>query len=195
MKNETFYQLEIIAPGDCYGGVYATKAEAYEAAAQTWNHLTRSEKAERAFYLHTYSGALKDGETPEEAFLRLCDDEATDAARTETEALYSREGDLMEWGDSLIWCEAYETGGEEATFCLCNGEIIAIRYNDGSESSGPSCEEIEALARKVNPDFDEYEGREAAEILAYASRSLSGGCRACPWFGVCDAMQDTRYPY
>lgn len=202
MKNEittttpgTFYQLEIITPGDCYGGVYSTKAEAIGEAEQTWNHLTQSEKAEQAFYIHTYGGALKDGETPEDAFLRLVDDNATETACTETEALYSREGDLMEWGDSLSWCEAYETDGEEAFFCRCNGEIVSILYQDGTESINPSGEEIEALARKVNPDFDEYEGREAAEILTDASVPVSGGCRACPWFTVCDGMQATRYPY
>lgn len=47
----------------------------------------------------------------------------------------------------------------------------------------------------MNPDFDEYEGREAPEILIDASAHVSGGCRACPWFTVCDAMQDTRYSY
>lgn len=148
---------------------------ARNAGQSDWYHLTKGEKRDANYWIEKRT---KD----------MDEDEEGDVA----EELFCTEGDLMEWGDSLVWCEAYETDGEEATYSLCNGEIASIRYKDGTESHSPSGEEIEALARKVNPDFDEYEGREAAEILTDASFRLSGGCRACPWFSTCDAMTQRR---
>ena len=191
----SFYGLEVITDGgDIDNYYFYTKEDAIDKAEQIWYHLTDGEKSGKAFYIHTYSDVLMGvGEDLDDLVLRLIDDNALDSARTNTEDIYSTEGDLMGDDDSLGWCAAHELENGEAVFVTNEGTIDVIRYKDGKEISSPSAADIEALARKANPNYEEYGWKDEA-ILMDAPLSILP-CRSCPWFSICDAMCETRGAY
>ena len=90
----------------------------------------------------------------------------------------------MEWGDSISWCTPYEvctTSGDRVLFC--SGPHFCI---DGDLS-------VHDLARAVQgDDYDINRGYTDKELILQEADILSGGCRECPFFSVCDAMQTKR---
>ena len=92
--------------------------------------------------------------------------------------------------ENLTWCCPYVTDDGRYAVAVNEGEIIEAVTPEGHLPEGHlsplTAQEIEALARAVNPDYDLYEGWDDTYITLQAMHKT--GCADCPFFERCDAM-------
>lgn len=101
------------------------------------------------------------------------------------EALYVPMRVIMEEeGGNIGWCSPHFSG---RVVCAAAEHHLAGLQIDG-EDVEPTVENIWRAARIVNEDADEYRGWDARHVLLEGLKE--GDCRDCPWFGVCDAMDN-----
>ena len=89
--------------------------------------------------------------------------------------------------ENLGWCKPLS---------FANGKVIAA-INEGSVDSiqiegktiPATDENIRTAAKIANESYDLYKGWNDTNILLDAE-SEELPCRLCPWFGICDAMDD-----
>ena len=103
---------------------------------------------------------------------------------------------MIENGQNLSWCKPLKHKSE-AVYLIVNEGIIDSIIDNGEETvrtsiigkkSDPAMDEkIKELAKRLNPEYDEYEGWDDTHILLNSDFEELG-CRDCPWFNSCDAM-------
>ena len=97
--------------------------------------------------------------------------------------------------ENLLWCHAIDYGNVQLV--ICGGTIVDVRVNNEevypdiieNGRAGYSDVLINRIARMINDDYDTYHGWTDIEVII-----LSDGvylpCNKCPWFDVCEAMDD-----
>ena len=93
--------------------------------------------------------------------------------------------EMIENGENLGWCKPYVS--ERVKFVLY-GDIVAMEI-DGIDFLVITEEDVKRAARIVNEYYDDYSGWDATHILLEGDVK-EVGCAECPWFDVCDAMND-----
>ena len=95
---------------------------------------------------------------------------------------------MIEQGGNLGWCKpiSYNDGG--VILALNEGQIVGLQM-DGADLDKIDNATLETVARRVNPDYADYSGWSLQHIILDANGEELPCCR-CPWFGVCDAMDD-----
>lgn len=89
-------------------------------------------------------------------------------------------------GGNLGWCKPISYRDGEVVLALNEGRIVGLQM-DGVDIDGNSPKNLEAVARRVNPYYEDYSGWSLQHIILDADGEELPCCR-CPWFGVCDAM-------
>lgn len=110
--------------------------------------------------------------------------------------------EMIESGENAEWCKPMKHKTEDIYLAYHEGEVDAILDNGKEavrsstigkkiwEESDPAMDEkIKELAKRLNSDYDEYEGWDDTHILLDADFEELG-CKDCPWFNICDAMDD-----
>ena len=103
-------------------------------------------------------------------------------------------GDLMKWGETISWCEPKVTENGRIIWAQNGGDLCGAIV-DGEDMGGMTEEEaaeaVHGLAKiAAGEEYEEYSGWKDIEILREHSNDLPGGCRACPWFSICEAMTE-----
>lgn len=93
---------------------------------------------------------------------------------------------MIETGENLSWCRPMEHKSEDITLCVMEGEVIGI-LECANEIYPVTAEKITELAKRLNSCYDLYEGWDDTHILL-DSGFEEMGCKDCPWFDVCEAM-------
>lgn len=96
--------------------------------------------------------------------------------------------ELMEQNDeNLSWCAPRSFMGGRIVAAVNDGKIVGLQID---RAEVPCNEEsIRVAAKMANVDYDSYSGWSDAHILLDAD-NCEMPCRLCPWFGVCDAMDE-----
>ena len=95
---------------------------------------------------------------------------------------------MIECGQNIEWCKPMKHESEDITLCVKEGEVIVI-LECGNEIYPVTAEKITELAKRLNSDYDMYEGWDDTHILL-DSGFEEMGCKDCPWFDTCEAMHD-----
>ncbi len=96
---------------------------------------------------------------------------------------------MIENGQNVSWCKPLKHRTEDIFLIVTDGEISGIRINGKDENV--TAEIIMELAKKLNESYDEYEGWNDTHILLDADFEELG-CRDCPYFDICEAMDDSE---
>lgn len=92
--------------------------------------------------------------------------------------------------ENLDWCKPYVSDDGRYAIAINEGEIIEAITPEGHLPVGhlsPLTEdEIEKLAREIDPEYELYSGWTDTEIIL--NKLHETGCASCPFFGKCDAM-------
>lgn len=96
---------------------------------------------------------------------------------------------MIENGQNVSWCKPLKHRTEDIFLIVTEGEISGIRINGKDENVTP--EIITELAKKLNESHDEYEGWSDTHILLDADFEELG-CSDCPYFDICEAMDDVE---
>lgn len=94
---------------------------------------------------------------------------------------------MRENNDNLGWCrpESYLDG--RVILAINEGTVAGINIDGADEAITPDA--IRRVAKMVNADYDDYEGWTDLHIIQDAAHEELP-CRLCPWFDVCDAMDE-----
>lgn len=92
---------------------------------------------------------------------------------------------MMDCSENLGWCAPYI--GKRVSIAIHEGEVAGLMI-DGTEVE-QTHENINKAAKIANPDYSEYAGWDDVHILLDGEVKESP-CHMCPWFGVCDAMDN-----
>ena len=96
---------------------------------------------------------------------------------------------MMQNDENLSWCKPLFFDSDKVIIAVNETGIVGIQIDGVDTDITPA--EINAVARRVNEEYDEYKGWDDKHIILDADyRELP--CRLCPWFGICDAM-DAEY--
>ena len=92
--------------------------------------------------------------------------------------------------ENMSWCRPYVSDDGRYAVAVNEGEIIEAITPEGHLPVGylsPLTEdEIEKLAREIDPEYELYSGWTDTEIIL--NKLHETGCASCPFFGKCDAM-------
>lgn len=94
---------------------------------------------------------------------------------------------MMEDESNLSWCKPLSFLGGRVILAVNEGRIVSAQV-DG-EDRDDLVDDLEALARLVNDEYDDYQGWDDRQIIFFADHEELG-CRSCPWFGICEAMDE-----
>lgn len=94
---------------------------------------------------------------------------------------------MKENRENLGWCKPYTSDDGTVTLAIANGELVGAVI-DGEDIKASALDKINltALAKRVNPDYDDYDGYDDLHIIRDAMHTKC--CADCPWFDICDAM-------
>lgn len=104
---------------------------------------------------------------------------------------------MIENGENLGWCKPLSFLDGKVILAVNEGEVVGLRI-DGTDVK-INAESVHRVAEMVNPCYDLYSGWDDMHIIAEAPHKELGCCD-CPWFGICDAMEnpddweDENYP-
>ena len=89
--------------------------------------------------------------------------------------------------DNLSWCrpESYLNG--RVVLAINEGQVDGISIDGQGLSTTP--DNIRKVAQMVNDEYDLYEGQTDTRIIQDAEHKELP-CRLCPWFEVCQAMDE-----
>ena len=97
---------------------------------------------------------------------------------------------MIKNGGNTEWCKPLKHKSEAVYLVVYEGDIANILDNGNYFFEFDKIEEkIKELAKRLNPEHDEYEGWDDTHILL-DSDFEELGCNDCPWFDLCDAMED-----
>ena len=102
--------------------------------------------------------------------------------------------EMIENGQNLSWCVPMKHKTENIYLVVNENNIDSILDNGketlrSRKTDKVIDEKINVLAQRLNPEYDEYEGWNDTHILI-DSGFEELGCKDCPWFNSCDAMND-----
>lgn len=94
---------------------------------------------------------------------------------------------MRESDENLGWCrpESYLDG--RVILAINEGTVAGIVIDGADEAITPDA--IRRVAKMVNDNYDLYEGWDDVHIIQDAAHEELP-CRRCPWFDVCDAMDE-----
>lgn len=92
-------------------------------------------------------------------------------------------------GGNLSWCKPLI--GKRVAVALNHGEVVGLRLDGVDVDIGAAA--IKRAAMAENALYEEYSGWDDTHILLdsqdeHGSTMEECGCRSCPWFDICDAM-------
>lgn len=94
---------------------------------------------------------------------------------------------MIEERGNLGWCKPLSFLGGRVVVALNEGQVECVSI-DGKDL--PECPETtRAVAKLVNPEYDDYINRSDTDIILDAAHKELPCCK-CPWFYDCDAMED-----
>ena len=104
---------------------------------------------------------------------------------------------MLDSNDSLDRCQCFDIGREKRVQVVVNDGMIIGLAIDGKYvlpevlyGAGTYTETtLEEVAKMVNPYFEEYQGYTATEIIL-DTKDRERPCCHCPWFYICDAMDE-----
>ena len=111
--------------------------------------------------------------------------------------------EMMKDNENLGWCKPYATP-DEKTWVVVSEGMASIIIDAGKTTYGATDKQIEALAKRLNEDFDLYSGYDPLHILIEGMEGqyfgLRGhhaerGCSECPFRDVCDAVNEDVKAY
>lgn len=94
---------------------------------------------------------------------------------------------MMDNGENLCWCKPLSYQDGKVILAVNEGEIVGLRI-DGTDVK-INADSVRRVAKMVNPDYDLYDGWDEMHIIQEAPHEELGCCN-CPWFGICDAMDN-----
>lgn len=94
---------------------------------------------------------------------------------------------MQQNNENLGWCAAHRFLGGKIYAAVNEGNICGLRI-DGVDVACTE-ENINRAAMMANDCFADYKGWDDTHILMDAAEEELP-CRMCPWFGVCDAMDE-----
>lgn len=94
---------------------------------------------------------------------------------------------MTENSENLSWCAPYSLLGGRIVVAVAESKIVGMQI-DGSDIP-VSDASIRRAAEMANECFSSYDGWSDTHILLDSEKEELP-CRMCPWFGVCDAMDD-----
>ena len=94
---------------------------------------------------------------------------------------------MIECRDNLSWCKPISFLDGKVIAAVNEGDICGLRIDGKDVDATP--ETIKMVAKLVNEDYDLYSGRSDAFIMLDADHEHLPCCD-CPWFDVCDAMDN-----
>lgn len=97
---------------------------------------------------------------------------------------------MTENNENLSWCAPYSLLGGRIVIAATDGKISSMQI-DGTDVP-VSGETIRRAAEMANECYESYQGWSDTHILLDANKEELP-CRMCPWFGVCDAMDEEAY--
>lgn len=97
---------------------------------------------------------------------------------------------MIDMGGNLGWCKPYWSKGGAVAIAVNEGEVVGavIDGKDIPAKDLDSADTVRRIARLVNPYYDDYSGWDDMHIAVEVMRE--GNCCDCPWFGICDAMDN-----
>lgn len=104
---------------------------------------------------------------------------------------------MMDNGGNLSWCKPLSYRDGKVILAVIEGEVVGLRI-DGTDVE-INADSVCRVAKMVNADYDLYSGWDDLHIIAEAPHEELGCCN-CPWFDICDAMDnpddwaDEEYP-
>lgn len=110
---------------------------------------------------------------------------------------------MLKEGGNLSWCAPYSSSDGRIQFALNEGEIVSLKLDgkdvDSDVPQIPFAHNatysetlLEKVARILNSNYDDYEGWDNTHIILEARGTSLKECDCCdcPWFDVCDAMDN-----
>lgn len=94
---------------------------------------------------------------------------------------------MIDHGGNLGWCAPYVSEDGKNAICVNDGRVCGMILN-GVELDTNSID-LNRFARQVNPDYSDYDGWSDLHIALDGDIS-EASCAVCPWFKVCDAMDN-----
>lgn len=91
--------------------------------------------------------------------------------------------------ENLGWCKPLKHKSENVIIAVNEGTIVSVLVDGEEQSCSITSELIKKLAQRLNEDYEEYQGYSDTEILLEADFEELG-CADCPWFDVCEAMDE-----
>ena len=93
-------------------------------------------------------------------------------------------------GGNLGWCKPYISHNNKYALAVNGVEVVGMLFA-GEDIQPDRLDDnllLRLFARAVNNSYDDYSGYDDLHI---ATDALSErGCRNCPWFDMCDAMDE-----
>ncbi len=92
-------------------------------------------------------------------------------------------------GESLDWCECFSFADGTVHAAVLEGKIVSLNDN-GVDYDPPTADDIHRLAVRLNDFYSPYRGWDDTHILLEAADEKLPCCE-CPWFDVCNFMDET----
>lgn len=89
--------------------------------------------------------------------------------------------------ENLGWCKPVSFLGGKVIAAVNGGNVCSLRNNGLDVDVTP--DSIRRAAEMVNGDYSMYQGWDDTHIMLDADCEELP-CRCCPWFGICDAMDE-----
>lgn len=91
--------------------------------------------------------------------------------------------------ENFGWCKPLSWEGGKVIIAINEGTVSGIRVDGADVPTTP--ENIKSVAQRLNDCYGDYAGwSDAHIILDCADDAEELPCRCCPWFRVCDAMDE-----
>lgn len=121
--------------------------------------------------------------------IRVVDEKKGEHTMKEFRKLNTFRQELIKDGQNIDWCHPFQTADEKYIIVQNEGNIagMALEGKDIPESDYEK--HIKIIAQTIDEDYNDYEGYTDMEIIkANAYKMTELGCRDCPYFWVCDAL-------
>lgn len=104
---------------------------------------------------------------------------------------------MIDNGGNIDWCAPYQSEDGSIKFSLCEGKIngLAIDGEEIESDTGVMSDDyysetlLEKVARRMNADYDEYNGWDNTHIIMDEAEPIHD-CFDCPFFSFCEAMDN-----
>lgn len=94
---------------------------------------------------------------------------------------------MRENNDNMSWCRPESYLGGRVVLVINEGQVDGISIDGQDLDTTP--DNVRKVAQMVNDEYSEYTGWSDAHIIQDAEHDELP-CRLCPWFDVCQAMDE-----